>query len=180
MLKNKRIFKVIVLLILLVMGMTLLTGCGKNEQSSVSKGEEVETENYEEPIKNYFKGMEKADAEIYLSAFPEFMDYEYDDDDMEDLLYALEDEYGEDIKITYKIKENEEYEKEDLEYVQEYIYERYDEEVKVTSGYNLKVTATVEGDDDEDTDSSNMYVYKIDGEWKYFGVSPETAKTYLD
>lgn len=134
---------------------------------------------YKKPVKNFFKGMEKADAEMYMSAFPEFMDYDYDKDDMEDMLDMLEDEYGKNIKISYKIEEKEKIDKEDLEYVQEYIEEVYEEEVKVTKGYKLEVEATIKGKEDDDTDDQDMYIYKIDGDWCYFSVSPKTAKNYV-
>lgn len=136
---------------------------------------------YKKPIDNYFKGMEKGNAETYLKAFPEFMDMDknIDEDYMEEMLDNLEDEYGEKIKVSYKITKKEKIKKDDLENVAKYIDEKYDEDVKVSAGYEVKVKATIKGKDDEDTDSQKMYVYKIDGKWKYMSISPETAKKAL-
>lgn len=134
---------------------------------------------YEKPIKNYFKGMEKSNAEMYMKAFPEFMDYDYDDDDMEDMMDYLEDEYGEKIKISYKIKDKEKIKKDDLEDIQKYIEEIYDEEVKVKAGYEVKVKATIKGKDGDESNTEEMYVYKIDGKWCYFDVSPKSAREDL-
>lgn len=137
---------------------------------------------WKKPIDNYFKGMEKGKVETYLKAYPEFMDMDenIDEEYMEDMLDEFEDEYGEKIKISYEVTKKEKIEKDDLKDVQEYIKERYEEDVKVSKGYELKVKATIKGKDDEDTDSQKMYVYKIDGKWKYFSASPDTAKDYLD
>lgn len=136
---------------------------------------------YETPIKNYFKGMEKAKASTYVKAYPEFMDMgdKYDDDDMEKMLDSLEDEYGEKIKISYKITKKDKIKKDDLKNVQKYIKQKYDEEVKVSKGYELKVKATIKGKDDDDTDTQKMYVYKINGKWSYLSISPKTAKDSL-
>lgn len=136
---------------------------------------------YKKPIDNYFNGMIKGDVDKYLSAFPEFMDMadQIDEEDMEDMVDDLEDEYGEKLKVSYDITKKEKIKKDNLKDVQEYISERYDEDVKVSKGYEIKVKATIKGKDDEDTDTQKMYVYKIDGKWKYFSVSPDTAKDYL-
>jgi DNA-directed RNA polymerase subunit M/transcription elongation factor TFIIS len=133
------------------------------------------------PIDNYFKGMQKADAKMYLKAFPEFLDKDdtIDKEYMKDMLENLEDEYGKNIKIKYEVTKKEKIKKDDLSKVQEYIEKKYDEKVKVSAGYEVKVKATIKGKDDEDTDTQKMYVYKIDGKWKYFSVSPDTAKSYL-
>lgn len=137
---------------------------------------------WKKPIDNYFEGMEKGNVEKYLKAYPEFLDMDenIDEDDMEEMLDEFEDEYGEKIKISYEVTKKEKIKKDDLEDVQKYIKERYEEDVKVTKGFELKVKATIKGKDDEDTDSQKMYVYKIDGDWKYFSASPDTAKDYLD
>lgn len=137
---------------------------------------------WKKPIDNYFKGMEKGKLETYLKAYPEFMEMgdKMEEEDMEDMLDEFEDEYGEKIKISYEVTKKEKIKKDDLEDVQKYIKERYEEDVKVSKGYEVKVKATIKGKDDEDTDSQKMYVYKIDGKWKYFSVSPDTAKDALE
>lgn len=122
---------------------------------------------YEAPIKNMFKGMQKADLKTYLKAYPEFMgisDY-VDQDDMDEMLESLEKEYGKNIKISYKVLDKEKIEKDNLEKVQKKIENYYDEKVKVTAGYKVEVKSTIKGKDDSETDTSTMKVYKIDGKW---------------
>lgn len=133
---------------------------------------------WKKPIDNYFKGMQKANLKTYEKAYPEFYNdkMKLDEDDMEKMLDSLEDEYGEKIKISYKITKSEKIKKDDLENIAKYIEKIYKEDVKVTAGKEVKVKATIKGKDDEDTDTDKMYVYKIDGKWKLFNVSPETAK----
>lgn len=139
------------------------------------------TGGWKKPIDNYFKGMQKGNAKVYLKAFPEFLDMDdtVDEDYMDKMLDNLEDEYGEKIKISYKVTKKEKIKKDELSKIQDYIEKKYDEKVKVSAGYEVKVKATIKGKDDEDTDTQKMYVYKIDGKWKYFSTSPDTAKTYL-
>ncbi|MCR5146609.1 MAG: zinc ribbon domain-containing protein [Clostridia bacterium] len=143
--------------------------------SSISNG-------WKKPIDNYFKGMEKGNLKTYTKAFPDFYNekLDLDKDDMERMHDNLEDEYGEKIKISYKITKKENIKKDDLKNVQEYISKVYKEDVKVSAGKEVKVKATIKGKKDEDTDTSKMYVYKINGKWKLLnGVSPDTAKNYL-
>ena len=136
---------------------------------------------WKKPIDNYFKGMQKANAKTYNKAYPDFYNekYELDDDDMDKMKDYLEDEYGEKIKIKYKIVKKEKIKKDDLKKVQEYIKKVYDEDVKVSAGKEVKVKATIKGKDKDKTDTNKMYVYKIDGKWKLFDVSPSSAKDYL-
>lgn len=139
------------------------------------------TSGWKKPIDNYFKGMEKGNLKTYQKAYPDFYNdkMDLDDDDMEDMKDGLEDEYGEKIKISYKITKSEKIKKDDLKKVQEYIEKVYDEDVKITAGKEVKVKATIKGKDDSDTDTQKMYVYKIDGKWKLFNTSPSSAKDYL-
>lgn len=174
-----KIRKIISILAVLVLVLTVCTGCNSTKEKEKEKEDET---TYEVVIKNYFNGMVEGDVEKYLSVYPEFMKMEdsIDEDDMEYMKEMLEDEYGEKLKVSYKVAEEEKIEKEELEYVEKYIEARYDEEVKVIDGYYVKVKATIKGEEDEETDTSEMYIYKIDGEWKYFTISPDTAKTYVE
>ena len=127
---------------------------------------------YKTPISNMFKGMQKANLKTYLKAYPEFMEMdEYvDQEDMDDMLESLEEEYGKNIKISYKILDKEKIEKDDLEDVQEKIEKYYDEKVKVSAGYKVTVKSTVKGKEDSETDTDTMSVYKIDGKWYLLGL----------
>ncbi len=138
---------------------------------------------WKKPIKNYVKGMEKANSEMYLSAFPEFyadqVEDIYTDESLEKALENYEEEYGSKIKMSYKITNKEKIKKDDLQKVQKYIKSKYDTEVKVSKGYKVRAKLTIKGTEDEDTDTDTIYVYKIDGKWSYLDVSPSDAKDYL-
>ena len=77
----------------------------------------------------------------------------------------LEDEYGDDIKVSYKIKDKEKIDKDDLEDLEDDIKDTYDEKVKVSKGYELKIEMKIKGDDDKEKDTTKIKVYKIDGDW---------------
>ena len=98
------------------------------------------------------------------------MDEYVDQEDMDDMLESLEEEYGKNIKISYKILDKEKIEKDDLEDVQEKIEKYYDEKVKVSAGYKVTVKSTVKGKEDSETDTDTMSVYKIDGKWYLLGL----------
>lgn len=125
---------------------------------------------YKKPLKNYFSGIEKTKAETYLKAYPEFMreDMEdtYDDERLESMLEIFEEEYGDKIKISYKILDKEKINKEDLEDVKDDLEDEYDDEdIKVTDGYTVAVKITVKGSDDKEASYSSFEVYKINGKW---------------
>ena len=128
---------------------------------------------YKKPIDYMFTGMEKASSKTFLKAFPKVMqddlEDKFDDDAMDTLKEKLEKQYGDKIKITYKILDKEKIDKDDLEDVQDSLEKKYDDakkgETKVTAGYKLTVKATIKGKDDKDTDSTTINVYKIGGKW---------------
>ncbi|MFA5658886.1 MAG: hypothetical protein WC900_06340, partial [Oscillospiraceae bacterium] len=121
------------------------------------------------PIDNMIKGIENQDADIFLSAYPEFladqMDSYIDDDTMEDMYDSFEDEYGKNIKISYKVTDKDKLDKDDLTDYEEEIDDYYDEKVDIAEGYEVEVELTIEGDDDNDNDDTDFVVLKIDGDW---------------
>ena len=175
--------KSIAIVSFLILLLTVCTGCefGK-EKKEDEDTEKEEGKSYEVVIKNYFNGMVEGDLDKYLSVFPEFMEMDdmYDEDKMEEMVEALEDEYGEKLKVSYEIKKEEKIDKEELKYVEKYIEENIDEDIEISEGYEVKVAATIKGEEDEETATNEMYIYKIDGEWKYFSVSPDKAEDYVD
>ena len=135
---------------------------------------------YEKPIKYMCKAIENADGDALEKAFPDYLnemaddyfvgdDYdsvsEYYEEQMEDALDALEDEYGSNIKISYDVIKKKEIKESDLEDLEDEISDYYDEDVKVTKGYQLKVELTIKGKEDDDTETDWINVYKIDGDW---------------
>ena len=128
---------------------------------------------YKKPIKNYMKGVNKANSEKLYSAFPEevidgmvddycdLLDmtekefYEYIDDSLEDAI---------DGKISYKIGDKEKLSKSDLKDYEDYLERRYDEyfdEIDVTKGYSVDVTVKSDGE----KSTTTIEVYKVNGDW---------------
>jgi hypothetical protein len=137
---------------------------------------------YKKPIDNFVKAISKTDGKAMKNALPDvvneyYEDYYVDDDDydsveeyyedavLEYTLDYLEDEYGDRVKISYKVLKKKELKNSDLRDVEDDINDTYDADVEVTKGYKVKVKLTVKGSDDDDTDTEWLYVYKIDGNW---------------
>ncbi len=137
---------------------------------------------YEKPIENLLKAIEKTDGKAYAEAFPDYinesaedmLDFydEYDDVEeyyeeelLKDMLDELEDEYGDKIKLSYKIKDKDKLSDKKLKNLEDDIEDYYDEEVDVTNGYELKIELKVKGKDDDDKETARLNVYKIDGKW---------------
>ena len=173
-----KIKKYVLVLVMMLVVLLSCVGCGADKDK---KGKE-EKPPYEVVLDNYFNGIVEGDYDKYIKVFPKFMPSydDIDEDFMEDMVDEFEDEYGANLKVSYEIKNKEEINEEDLENVEKYISYRYDEDVEITGGYELKVTATIKGEDDEDTNSQKMYIYNIDGNWNYLSLSPNTAESYVN
>ena len=132
---------------------------------------------YKKPVDNMVKAMETGKGKYLYKAMPEFLiEYQYEDEkksdiyddldeSMELITGMLEEEYGDDIKISYKIKDKDKIDKDDLEDLEDSIKDKYDEKVRVSKGYELKVKMKIKGDDDKEEDTTTIKVYKIDGDW---------------
>lgn len=132
---------------------------------------------YKKPVDNMVKAMETGKGKYLYKAMPEFLiEYQYEDEkksdiyddldeSMELITGMLEEEYGDDIKISYKIKDKDKIDKDDLEDLEDSIKDKYDEKVRVSKGYELKVKMKIKGDDDKDEDTTTIKVYKIEGDW---------------
>lgn len=136
---------------------------------------------YKNPINNYFKGIQKADINVYTKAFPDFMkvDKTVSKDSLKQDLDELKVEYGDKIKIKYEITSKEKLDEGSLRTMENFVEKRYNKKVDITDGYTLKIKATLKGSKDSNIDNPTMHVYKIDGKWKYMPFSPESVKTYL-
>lgn len=132
---------------------------------------------YKEPLNNMCKFMETGKGKYVYRMVPDFVIdnqlgkkkkkelIEKLDDLGENITDSLEDEYGDDIKISYQIKDKDKIDKDDLEDVEEDLEDDYDEKVNVKKGYKLKVKLKVKGDDKSDTETETLNVYKIKGKW---------------
>lgn len=167
MLKNTKVLKVIAIIAMLVMSMYMLTGCGKSDSKNEKEADKVE--GYEQPIKYLVEGLSEANSEKFLKAFPEFISEQvkqyFDDDYLKTALDRAEDEYGANVKMTYKVTGKEEISEDDLKDMAEDVKDSYDEEVEITKGYVVDVEITTKGDDTEDTEEDSFDVYEIGGNW---------------
>ena len=99
--------------------------------------------------------------------------YENYEEDNEELVEYLEEEYGDDYKVTFKIKEADKLSKKKLKDAKDYAEAFWDVNKKdVKVGYKVKVEITIKGDEDKDSDTVKAVVVKIDGKW--YVVEAET------
>lgn len=133
---------------------------------------------YKSPIKKYFKGLNKCDADTYAAAYPDFLEYSKSikDSYLTDQKKDDEKTYGDNVKYSYKILKKTKIEKKDLEKVKDAIKDKYKESVKVSKGFKVKVKRTVKGKKDFDYGTSELFVYKIDGKWYMLNIDPENLK----
>ena len=133
---------------------------------------------YKAPIKKYFKGLNKCDADSYVAAYPDFLKKSdsIKDSTLKDRKKNLEKTYGDNVKYQYKILKKTKIEKKDLEKVQDYVNDKYKEKVKITKGFKVKTKQTIKGKDDYDYATDDIYVYKIDGKWYVLDIEPDDVK----
>lgn len=137
---------------------------------------------WKSPIDKIMKGIKKSDTEMILSAFPDFVVDEFEDylgvEDMKKWGEALEDKYGKNYKISYKVIEKDKIQKDDLQKLEKAINncDAVDKNVKISAGYRARIKVTVKGKDDSDSETGTWYLYKIDGKWSYLPFSPSEAK----
>ena len=133
----------------------------------------------ETPVKKFVKAMNSQKSELLLDAVPKQLAKYYKDEDeimdsldelVEDTMDSMEDEYGKG-KFSYKILDKDKLDKDDLEDFEDRLEDRLqaldidDDDVKVTAGYELTVKLTYKGKEDDESDKSSLYVYKVDGRW---------------
>lgn len=128
---------------------------------------------YKKPVEKYFKSIQKADMDKYISVFPEEfaegIEDEIDDDydgDFEDYLDdeyldSFEDDYGRNIKFKVKFEEKDEVKNRDIKFFEEMA------DADISKAYEVEFTLTVKGKKDDDELDFVAYVGKVDGEgWK--------------
>lgn len=134
---------------------------------------------YKRAAKNYINGTLKGKYSAYEKMYPkevwdymeenvseDILDEDYFEDNYEDMIDYLEEEYGKDIKISYKITDKDKLDEDDLKDLRDSLKDTYDMAKKdVTAAYELELEVTVKGDDDEDTNDMDIVVYKYDGKW---------------
>lgn len=133
---------------------------------------------YKGTLDDYFKAIAKNDPDLYKDTMPEYqIEYlednrgddfdidEYVENILDSISDELEDKYGDDIKITYDIKEEKKLTDKKLDDIKDDIKDTYDAKVKVTKGYKVKMKLKIKGDDDDRTDTVTFTMAKVDGKW---------------
>ncbi len=173
----KKRMKIFLPLMLLVMAMAfLMTACG--DGSSKDKDDEDDTPAYERPIESYVNAINKGSGKELKKCFCEAeVKYREEnggedcfDDQAEDLKSSFESRYGEDAKITYKVKDKEKLDKDKLEDLSSQLQRRTDnDDIKVTEGYKIKTEFTIKSKGDssteKETENETLYIGKVDGKW---------------
>lgn len=164
MVENKRKVKVVSILLIMIMTLGLLSGCGVNKDEK-----KAETDSYEQPVKNMIEGLSEANADKFLKAFPEYISEQmklvFTEDYLKETVKKAEEEYGANLKMSYKITDKADIAEEDLREMEEEVKESFGKEIKISKGYKLGVEVTTKGDDTEDKEVDEFKVYEVDGKW---------------
>lgn len=123
-------------------------------------------------IKGKVDKIEKLAPKEYWEYYEDEYDMDIDDvekeaEDMVDLIKdMLEDEYGDNVKVSYKITKEDKLTEKEISEIKEGVNDKYGIARKnVTEGYEVDLDMTVKGDDDEMTNETTVYVVKISGGW---------------
>lgn len=135
---------------------------------------------YKKAIDNFFAvtvegdvdKLEKLAPEEFWEELEETFDVKLKDikknveEEFEATFESLEDDYGKNIKVKYKVLDKEELDEDDLDEIKDILKDSYGIAKKsVKAGYEVEIEATIKGKDDEDTDEQDMTIIKIDGDW---------------
>lgn len=131
---------------------------------------------YERPLKYMTEGMEDGSFKKMMKAFPDYVtdpiedqidDY-YDgetDEFMDMLTDGLKDDYGKNIKISYKVIDKDKLSKKEIKSIEKDIEYSSDEKVNIKEAYELEVEMIIKGSEDKDKDETEMTVIKIGSKW---------------
>ncbi len=136
---------------------------------------------YQSAIANYLdvslEGQVKKIEKLAPKAYWEYLEeeYEVDADDVadayeeyyeDDTLEMLEEEYGENIRISFKITDEDEMKEKKVKELADTLKEAYGISKKdVKAAYEVEIDYTIKGDDDEDEDDMELIVVKIGSKW---------------
>lgn len=84
-------------------------------------------------------------------------------DDMQDM---MEDEYGKNIKVSYKVVDEDKISDRKMKKIADALEDTYDIDANsVKEGYNIDVEMTIKGSEDDDETETTFNVIKIGGRW---------------
>ena len=123
-------------------------------------------------IKGQVNKLDKLAPQAYWDYYEDTYDMDIDDlerdaeDVVDTVIDLLEDEYGDNVRVSYKVTKEDKLTDSKLNEIREGVNDRYELARKsVTEGYDIDADITVKGDDDEMTSETSAYIVKIDGGW---------------
>ena len=125
------------------------------------------------PIKDYFEGIEEGNVKKIEGAIvPEMIKKMQDEgvwnDAMDSFFERFKEQFGDDYKITYKIKSEEKLGKEKLQEYNDGYKETLSLKSNIDEMYDIKIKATIQGNKDKQSDISHMIVGLVGGKWYLF------------
>ncbi len=171
----KKFKSILALVIVLVLSMSLFTGCGAAYSGSVDnfleatyegkvdKIERLAPDAYWDDLKDGLTGMTLAEVEdAYEKMYTK-------------ILEQLEDEIGEFKGISYEIINEAKIEEEKLNEIAEAISDRLDiNKDEIKRGYEIDIKYTLKGADDEMVEYDLLEVIKIGSDWYVYDSSDGT------
>lgn len=123
-----------------------------------------------------FEGKAKKIKDLAPADYWEWYEEEYDEDideiideaedDFDSMLDYLEEMYGDNIRVSYKVKDKKALSDRRLEGIAESLADKYDlDEDKFTAGYELELEMTIKGSEGKDEDETEVTVIKYKGKW---------------
>lgn len=153
-----------------------MTACGDDD--SKDDDDEDETPKYEQPVESYLKAIQngsgsefkKSAGKDQVAHIEEYYSEDYFDEYAKQLKEEAEDQYGENLRITYKVKNKEKVDEEDLKHYERDYESDYDVDITMSEGYELETNVKMKGDDDSEEDDMTFIVVKIDGKWVIYDI----------
>ena len=132
--------------------------------------------NYDEVMKNpTTKNVEKLAPEKYWESFVEDDDSNFNDVDevheyfvenLEDAIEYFEDEFGDNIRISFKIEKEKDVKSSTLDDAKDLLKDHYDIPKKdIKKMVKLEVLLKIKGSEDEDEEETTMYAIQIGNNW---------------
>lgn len=123
-----------------------------------------------------FKGKFEKIKDMAPAEYWEYMEEEYDldiddlieeaEENADDMMDYYEDEYGDNIRVSYKVTDKKKLSDKKLEGIAEALADDYDlDEDKFTEAWELDVEMTIKGSEDDDEQENEMTVIKYKGKW---------------
>jgi len=136
---------------------------------------------YEDAVDNYMKVSFKGKASLIEDLAPEaYWEYVedkedlkldeieeiYEEDAFDAMMKLLEAMVGDDVSVSYDIKDTDELSESKLDKIKDTLKETYDIPRKdVGDAIEIEIETVIEGDDEEEEDEMTMYAVEIDGDW---------------